>query len=190
VTTSPSSLTKLSAGWSSRSSTVSDGRHSRVPLAVTTIGRLMDRVSEHEIDQLVVAPFGIGKPELRIGRTLLPQQRTNGNSHRLDQRDQPRAIGRIFQILNDLRFFAASGSWRAYCARFRMRDYGRSLRSSLYLLHHGCSFATGAQQPVHHKKRGQRSTNLRHDETWKVARTNAGKGICQRAGDGYRRIRK
>ena len=29
---------------------------------------------EHEVDQLVVAPFGIGKAELGIGRALFAQQ--------------------------------------------------------------------------------------------------------------------
>src|SRR5712664_963390 len=41
VTASPSSFTNDPAGWSSRSSTASDGRQSRTPFGVTTIGRLI-----------------------------------------------------------------------------------------------------------------------------------------------------
>src|SRR6187551_912018 len=68
VTASPSSLTKDWTGASSRSSTNSDGRHSRTPFGVTTMVRLIrDRVLEHKIDQLVVAPFGIGEAKLGIG---------------------------------------------------------------------------------------------------------------------------
>jgi hypothetical protein len=40
-----------------------------------------DRMRQHEIDQLVIAPFGIGKPEFRIGRALLAQQRANRDCH-------------------------------------------------------------------------------------------------------------
>jgi hypothetical protein len=74
VTASPSSLTKDWTGASSRSSTNSDGRHSRTPFGVTTMVRLIrDRVLEHKIDQLVVAPFGIGEAKLGIGRALFAQ---------------------------------------------------------------------------------------------------------------------
>src|SRR4029079_144244 len=41
MTTSPSSFTNVPSGRSSSSSTSSDGRHSRTPFGVTTIGRLI-----------------------------------------------------------------------------------------------------------------------------------------------------
>ena len=66
-----------------------------------------DRMRQHEIDQLVVAPFWIGKPQLCIGRALFAQQRAHRNPHRLDQFDQPRTAWRILQIFYDMRLFAA-----------------------------------------------------------------------------------
>src|SRR5882762_8098654 len=76
-----------------------------------------DRMIKHEVDQLVVAPFEIGEPELRIGRALLPQQRADRDGHRRDQFDQPRTIRRSFQILDDLRLLAALPDHRQRIAR-------------------------------------------------------------------------
>ena len=76
-----------------------------------------DRMRQHEIDQLVVAPFGIGKPEFGVGRALFAQQRANRNSHRLDQFDQPRTVRRVFQIFDHLRLLAALPDHRQRVAR-------------------------------------------------------------------------
>jgi hypothetical protein len=40
-----------------------------------------DRVGQHEVDQLIAAPFRIGEPEFRIGRALFAQQRPRRDSH-------------------------------------------------------------------------------------------------------------
>ena len=66
-----------------------------------------DRMSQHEIEQLVVAPFGIGKPELRIGRALFAQQPATGIPIACDQFDQPCAARRVLQIFDDHRLLAA-----------------------------------------------------------------------------------
>jgi hypothetical protein len=43
-----------------------------------------DRVRQHEIDQFVVAPSGIGEVEFGLGRAFLAQQFPNGNRHGLN----------------------------------------------------------------------------------------------------------
>src|SRR5258707_13542260 len=76
-----------------------------------------DRMRQHEIDQLLVTPFRIGKPEFGVGRCLLAEQGGNRNSHRLDQFDQPRPAWRILQIFDYLRFLAALPYHRERIAR-------------------------------------------------------------------------
>src|SRR5258706_3367508 len=76
-----------------------------------------DRMRQHEIDQLLVTPFRIGKPEFGVGRYLLAQQCANRNSHRLDQLDQPRAAWRILQIFDYLWLLAALPYHRERIAR-------------------------------------------------------------------------
>jgi hypothetical protein len=65
-----------------------------------------DRVRQHEIQQLIVAPFRIGKPKLRVRRALFAQQPANRKPHRLDQPDQPLAARRVLQIFDDFGFGA------------------------------------------------------------------------------------
>ena len=55
------------------SSTASDGRHSRAQGRHDDRPVDQDRMRDHEIDQLVVAPFRIVKAELVVGRALPAQ---------------------------------------------------------------------------------------------------------------------
>src|SRR5436190_5111814 len=72
---------------------------------------------EHQVDQFVIAPFGVGEAELRIGRTFFPQQRACGNAYRLDQFDEPGPAWRILQVFNHLGFLAALPDYRQRIAR-------------------------------------------------------------------------
>ena len=62
-----------------------------------------DRMRQHEIEQLVVAPFRVGQSHFGVRRTLFAQQGADGNSRRLDQFDQPRAARRVFEIFDTSR---------------------------------------------------------------------------------------
>src|SRR5947209_16701470 len=92
-----------------------------------------DRMRQHEIDQLVIGPFRIGKPELRIGSAFFAQQRANRNSHRGDQFDQARAAWWIFEILDHLRLLAALPDHRQRVAR------GAASRIVIDGDRHGCT---------------------------------------------------
>src|SRR5208337_4011070 len=40
-----------------------------------------NRMGEHEIDELIIAPFRVSKPKLTVGRALLSQHRARRNAH-------------------------------------------------------------------------------------------------------------
>lgn len=63
-----------------------------------------DRMGNHEIDKLIVAPFQIAEIELVVGRGLLPQQFAGFHRHRCKQLDELFPAWRSFQIFNDLGF--------------------------------------------------------------------------------------
>src|SRR5258708_2507748 len=64
VTFSPSSLTKEATGWSSKSSTASDGRHSLVPFGDTTIGRLI-RIGCASMKSISSSSLHLGSPKFQ-----------------------------------------------------------------------------------------------------------------------------
>ena len=72
---------------------------------------------QHEADQLVFRPFWISKAERVIGRSLLTQQVTRGNAHRLEQLDEPLARRRVLQIFDNNWLFAALADHRQRVAR-------------------------------------------------------------------------
>jgi len=128
-TTSPSSLTNRPMfGFGRISSTLSDG-----PAGPDAFRRLddraidQDRMRHHEIDQLLVRPFGIAEAEFGVRGALFPQERADRNPHRRDQLLEALSARRVLEIFDDGRLFRrSSGSSPARCATCRMRDCGRS----------------------------------------------------------------
>jgi hypothetical protein len=71
-----------------------------------------DWMSEHEVDQLLVRPFGIVEAELGVRSSLLSQERPDRNSHGRDQRLEPLAARRVLQIFDDDRILATRADHR------------------------------------------------------------------------------
>ncbi len=61
----------------------------------------------HEVDELLVRPFGIAEAEFGVRGPLLPQERPGRNANRRDQLLQALAARRILQIFDDDRLLAA-----------------------------------------------------------------------------------